>query len=424
MNVPSRSWFALLLICSAVFCAFVAVFAIPPLMGMLTHRFQISYARAGLFMTAYTMIPTFGSLLIGFYSDRIGVRRAVLNGLALLAAAGFLSSLTQNFWQMLACRILIGVGATSVFVPGLATVLHLLPRARVNLATGAFFSSLNLGLSVAMLATPILAKSLGWRVPLSLFGALALVLSAIILSFTNKDFFRRSGTATSESTRAPARENPRMGARTGECRQFPSVLSVLCHDHVASGISFATAPIPVGPSGSNLDVAWTRGHSWICAGRLAGRSCWSLARGSLGRRLVCNLPNRAGSGSSAHSVRSLVCHRPAFTWDQSADHPANQRAGQAGRSGTRWKSGWPDSHHRLQWSNCFDLFGWIPVDRQRQLPVDFFHVLAFHVVDAGAHGFSARDLFPSGDTGGFAGRQSGITVCLCKQLMYYMRLKC
>jgi len=37
MNVPSRSWFALLLICSAVFCAFVAVFAIPPLMGMLTR---------------------------------------------------------------------------------------------------------------------------------------------------------------------------------------------------------------------------------------------------------------------------------------------------------------------------------------------------------------------------------------------------
>jgi predicted MFS family arabinose efflux permease len=207
MNAPSRSWFALLLICSAVFCAFVAVFAIPPLMGMLTRQFQISYARAGLFMTAYTMIPTFGSLLIGFYSDRIGVRRAVLNGLTLLGAAGILSSLTQTFWQMLACRILIGIGATSIFVPGLATVLHLLPPARVNLATGAFFSSLNLGLSVAMLSTPTIAKSLGWRVPLSLFGALAMILAAIILCFTNADFFRRSWNATSESTKASTRES-------------------------------------------------------------------------------------------------------------------------------------------------------------------------------------------------------------------------
>ena len=207
MNAQSRSWFALLLICSAVFCAFIAVFAIPPLMGMLTRQFQISYARAGLFMTAYTMIPTFGSLLIGFYSDRIGVRRAVLNGLTLLGVAGLLSSLTQTFWQMLVCRILIGIGATSIFVPGLATVLHLLPPARVNLATGAFFSSLNLGLSVAMLATPILAKSMGWRAPLSLFGGLAILLSTIILSFTNTDFFRRSWNATGESTKAPPRQN-------------------------------------------------------------------------------------------------------------------------------------------------------------------------------------------------------------------------
>ena len=119
MKAASRPWFALLLICSAVFCAFVAVFAIPPLMGTLTRQFHISYARAGLFMTAYTMIPTFGSLLIGFFSDRIGVRRSVLNGLALLAAAGLLSSFTENFWEMFACRILIGIGATSIFVPGL-----------------------------------------------------------------------------------------------------------------------------------------------------------------------------------------------------------------------------------------------------------------------------------------------------------------
>ncbi len=207
MNALSRSWFALLLICSAVFCAFVSVFSIPPLMGTLTRQFQISYARAGLFMTAYTMIPTFGSLLVGFYSDRIGVRRAVLNGLTLLGAAGILSSLTHTFWEMLACRILIGIGATSIFVPGLATVLHLLPPARVNLATGAFFSSLNLGLSVAMLTTPIVAKFLGWRVPLSLFGALAIVLAAIILSLTNADFFRRSGNALVETSQASVQKS-------------------------------------------------------------------------------------------------------------------------------------------------------------------------------------------------------------------------
>ncbi len=187
-----RSWLALSLICLSVFCAFIAVFAIPPLMGMLTRAFHVSYARVGLFMTAYTLIPTFGSLLIGLFSDRVGVRNSVLTGLGLLAIAGFLSALSQNFWEMLACRVLLGIGATTIFVPGLATVLYLLPAARVNLATGAFFSSLNLGLSFSMLVTPLIARTLGWRSPIIVYAAIAVVVFVLILVSTNVSFFQRT----------------------------------------------------------------------------------------------------------------------------------------------------------------------------------------------------------------------------------------
>jgi predicted MFS family arabinose efflux permease len=200
-----RSWLALLLICSAVFCAFIAVFAIPPLMGMLTRAFHVSYARVGLFMTAYTLIPTFGSLLIGLFSDRVGVRNSVLTGLGLLAAAGFLSALSQNFWEMLACRVLLGIGATTIFVPGLATVLYLLPAARVNLATGAFFSSLNLGLSFSMLVTPLIAQTLGWRSPIIFYAAIAVVVFALILLFTNASFFHRTADQDAKSKRSDGR---------------------------------------------------------------------------------------------------------------------------------------------------------------------------------------------------------------------------
>ncbi len=211
MKATYGPWFALLLICSAVFCAFVSVFAIPPLLATLTSVFRISFARAGLFMTAYTMIPTFGSLIIGFYSDRIGVRRLILNGLALLVLAGLLSSLTQNFWEMLVCRVLIGIGATSIFVPGLATVLHLFPPARLNLATGAFFSSLNLGLSVAMLVTPIISKTLGWRVPLSLFALVALIVLAIMLGFTGGNVFSEFAHSPRDGRTTPGPQSSKWG---------------------------------------------------------------------------------------------------------------------------------------------------------------------------------------------------------------------
>ncbi len=205
-DYKSRPWLALGLICSAVFCAFIAVFAIPPLMGMLTRQFHVNYSRVGLFMTAYTMIPTFGSLLIGVFSDRVGVRNSLLSGLSLLALAGFLSALSQNFWEMLACRILIGIGATSIFVPGLATVLYLFPAAGVNLATGAFFSSLNLGLSVAMLVTPIIARALGWRAPIAFYAAFALMIAAVIRLFTNVSSFHGVRSPKSEDVAIPGQQ--------------------------------------------------------------------------------------------------------------------------------------------------------------------------------------------------------------------------
>ncbi len=181
MSVSRPNWKALLLICLAVFTAFVAVFAIPPLIPELVRRLQISYTRAGLLMTAFTVVPAAGSLVIGFLSDRVGARRSIVTGLAIIAVAGYFSALCSSFAQMLACRVLIGIGATSIFVPGLAAVLYVLPPERVNLATGTFFSSLNLGLSFALLVTPLIEARFGGRFPLQVYAGLAVVVTLLFL---------------------------------------------------------------------------------------------------------------------------------------------------------------------------------------------------------------------------------------------------
>lgn len=199
INPTRRPWVALGLICFGMFSAFVTVFAIPPIIGTLAREFHIGYSKAGLFMTAFTLIPTVGSILIGFYSDRVGVRRCLLTGLIILSIAGYLSSLTGGFWEMLICRILIGIGATSIFVPSLGTVLYLLPPKLVNLSTGAFFGSLNLGLSAAMLTTPILAASLGWRTPLRIYAAVPVLVTILVLVLADHRFFRPAWSAEDHS---------------------------------------------------------------------------------------------------------------------------------------------------------------------------------------------------------------------------------
>ena len=196
-------WKLLLLLCGADFIAYVAIFSVPPVIGELARHFRVDYERAGLMMTAYSVVRTAGSLAAGIYSDRYGVKRFVLAGLGLVAAAGYFSAHAPSFGWLLVCRVLIGVGATVVFIPGLAAAIHLLPRERVNLASGAFLSSLYLGMSVALLATPILAARLGWQRALELYAAVTVAVGAVFILLTRDESFRKEpGPAAAEATRS------------------------------------------------------------------------------------------------------------------------------------------------------------------------------------------------------------------------------
>jgi predicted MFS family arabinose efflux permease len=179
-----RGWKLLLLLCTANAVAYVGVFEIPPIIGRLVKEFHISYAQAGLFMSAYALVRMIGSLLAGALSDNYGVKRLVSLGLLLLAAGGFLSAQSHGFTSMLIDRILIGTGATLIFIPGLATAMYLLRPEQINLATGTFFTSMNFGLTLALLITPIMAASFSWRTPLNIFAGLAVLVAAVFILST------------------------------------------------------------------------------------------------------------------------------------------------------------------------------------------------------------------------------------------------
>lgn len=116
-------------------------------------------------------------LIFGPLSDRFGRRPVLLAGLGLFAVAGLLSTLAQSFEQMLAARLLQGVGGAAPRVIGLALVRD-------------SYSGRDMGrvMSLAMMvfmAVPVLAPSIGavilliapWR---AVFGTL--VLGAIALA--------------------------------------------------------------------------------------------------------------------------------------------------------------------------------------------------------------------------------------------------
>ncbi|MGH9580248.1 MAG: MFS transporter, partial [Terriglobales bacterium] len=171
----------MLLLCAADLMVYVAIFSVPPIIGDLARHYHVSYAEAGILMAAYSVVRTAGSLAAGAVSDRFGVKYLALAGLGLVAAAGYGSAGASSFAALVVFRVLIGIGATIVFIPGLAAAIHLMPPQRVNLASGMFISSLYMGMSVALLATPVLAAGFGWPFPLKVFAGVTVAVGAVFI---------------------------------------------------------------------------------------------------------------------------------------------------------------------------------------------------------------------------------------------------
>jgi predicted MFS family arabinose efflux permease len=199
-----RGWKLLLLLCLANVVAYIGVFELPPIIGNLVHDFHISYAQAGLFMSVYALVRMIGSLMAGSFSDRYGVKHFVLAGLTLVTLAGWLCAHSHGFASMLAYRTMIGIGATLIFIPGLAASMYLLKPHQVNLATGIFFTSMNLGLTAALLVIPIMAASLTWRAPLKVFAGIGALITVAFYVLTSGQTLQPAGKSHIESKRSGA----------------------------------------------------------------------------------------------------------------------------------------------------------------------------------------------------------------------------
>lgn len=99
----------------------------------------------------------------GWLADRFGGRRIFLASLAVFSLGSLLSGLAADLPQLVAARILQGVGGGGIFPVGMAMIYEEVPPARRGTAMGAW----SLGIAVAPMLGPTLGGlvvgELGWR---------------------------------------------------------------------------------------------------------------------------------------------------------------------------------------------------------------------------------------------------------------------
>jgi MFS family permease len=123
--------------------------------------------------------------------DRFGRRRAILamSGLWSLATLG--SALAADYGQLLASRVLVGVGEAAYGSVGLAVVLSLFPDHRRATLSGAFTAGAAFGSVLGIALGGALASSFGWRWAVAAMALLGLVLLVLFRMLVTDDRLAR-----------------------------------------------------------------------------------------------------------------------------------------------------------------------------------------------------------------------------------------
>jgi MFS family permease len=136
---------------------------VPPLLPLIAGGFALSPASAGLVNTAYSVGRLAGGYPGAYSRARWGTRAGAVLGIGTLALGGIACGLAPGFGSFLAARLVMGFGASIVFVAVFAELLEVAPIRWRGRIANAFEGVAIGGVAVGGVVAAGLAPAIGWR---------------------------------------------------------------------------------------------------------------------------------------------------------------------------------------------------------------------------------------------------------------------
>lgn len=157
--------------------------SIPPILPLITHELNLTYAQSGLLMSLFALPGVFLSLLGGFLSDRYEMRS--LGGICFffMMVGTLLVGFGKELWVLGTGRILAGTGAfcLSVLLPKILS--QWFKGKELGLAMGIYNTGVPLGSITCFGLFGRMGLSWGWRLPVQLVGIYLFLVSVLFLRF-------------------------------------------------------------------------------------------------------------------------------------------------------------------------------------------------------------------------------------------------
>ena len=160
------------LLSAALFLVRTVFMMMGPLLVALAEAFDTSVAAAGQLAAAIGISWGITAPLVGPVSDTYGRRRVGLAGLVLMMVGILGSALAWNYWALLICRLITGVGAAMIPPNSMAAIADQFPPARRGTPISILLCVSFFGVAIGTPAVAFLVELGGWRLPFYVVGAL------------------------------------------------------------------------------------------------------------------------------------------------------------------------------------------------------------------------------------------------------------
>ncbi len=180
MPVPAYRWVVLAVAILAFMQTHLHRMAFAPLIPTFVGDLGLTYAAAGAIQTAYFVTYAVAQVPVGVLADRWGARRVMLVSMAVLAAGSLAFAVGRTYGAAIGARMLLGLGAAAVWVPGISLISEWFPAEERGRATGLMSAGGGLGGTIALIGVPWIASAWGWRTAYGFLALPALLSMAIV----------------------------------------------------------------------------------------------------------------------------------------------------------------------------------------------------------------------------------------------------
>ncbi len=174
-------WFALIVLFAINTVNFFDRLVIGAVGEPIRKEFALSDASLGLLSTAFTLLYAFVGVPFGRLADKISRKKILSAGIFVWSLLTAASGLAQNFWQLFALRLGVGVGEASCAPAATSLIGDLFPAEKRGRALSIFMLGLPVGIALSFAISGSIAQAYGWRAAFFVAGIPGILLAVAAL---------------------------------------------------------------------------------------------------------------------------------------------------------------------------------------------------------------------------------------------------